>query len=76
MLLAALHEHEAGLDQYGLPIDETTSPDADPDNPDAKYSYGVRTLRNWATDAVEQREKDFADNPSRARIFAPYRIDY
>lgn len=75
MLLAALQEHEQGLDQYGLPYDETTSPLADPDNPDAQWTYGVRVVRSWSADAVEQREKDFKDNPSRARVFAPYRID-
>lgn len=75
MLLAALQEHESSLGSHGLPLDETTSPLADPDNPKAEWGYGVRVIRDFASDAIEQREKDFKDDPSRARIFAAYRID-
>jgi hypothetical protein len=75
MLLAALQEHESSLDEWGMPFDETTSPLADPDNPDRQYEYGVRVIRNFATSAVEARQADFKDDPSRARVFAPYRIE-
>lgn len=74
-MFAALLEHEASLDENGLPLDEVFSKDADPDNPNGKYRYDVKVLRNWATDAVEQREKDFEGNPSRARRFYPVRVD-
>ena len=75
-MIAALEEHEANLDQWGIPRDESMDPLADPMNPDATHHYGVRVKRNWATDAVEQKEAEFKDNPSRARVFMPYRIDH
>ncbi|MGX9346645.1 hypothetical protein [Microbacterium sp. KNMS] len=75
-LLAALEEHERGLNQYGIPLDEATSPDADPDNPHAKFHYDVRVLRDFSASAVEAREQEFKEHPSRARIFAPVRVDH
>ena len=75
-MFAALHEFEGELGAHGLPLDETTSVDADPNNPKATYHYEARVLRDWAQDAVEQREKDFKDDPSRARIFFPVRVDH
>ena len=70
-MLAALQDFEASLGPHGLPLEETTSPDADPDNPHATGHYEARVYRDWAQDAIEQREKDFKDNPSRARMFFP-----
>lgn len=75
-LMAALEEYESGLNQWGIPMDEATSPLADPDNPDAQWHYEARALRDFSTQAVEEREKDFKDNPSRARLFAPYRVGH
>ena len=75
-MLAALAEFEAELGPHGLPLDETTSPDGDPNNPAATYHYEARVLRDFAQDAIEQREKDFKDDPSRARIFFPVRVDH
>ncbi|MBP5800735.1 hypothetical protein J2D78_01425 [Microbacterium maritypicum] len=75
-MLAALREFEGELGPHGLPLDETTSPDGDPDNPQAKWHYEARVLRDFAQTAVEDREKDFKDNPSRARIFIPVRVDH
>lgn len=75
-LMAALEEYEQSLDEWGIPLEESTSPLADPDNPEAKWHYEARAVRNFATTAVEEREKDFKDNPSRARIFAPVRVDH
>lgn len=75
-MLAALQEFESELGPHGLPLDETTSPDADPNNPQATFHYEARVLRDFAQDAIEQREKDFKDNPSRARIFIPVRVDH
>ena len=51
-MLLALMEHDASLDQYGIPVDEATSPDADPMNPNAKYHFEARVLRNFAAAAV------------------------
>lgn len=75
-MLAALAEHEASLGPHGLPLDETTSPDADPDNPKATHHYEARVLRDFYQTAIEEREKDFKDNPSRARIFHAVRVDH
>ncbi|GGO59137.1 hypothetical protein GCM10010910_01390 [Microbacterium nanhaiense] len=75
-MLAALEEYEAGLDEWGIPIEESMSPLADPGNPESRFHYEVKVRRNWATDAVVEREQDFKDNPSRARTFAPYRVDH
>ncbi|MEV8269154.1 hypothetical protein AB0P19_02330 [Microbacterium oleivorans] len=49
--------------------------DADPGNPDGTYFYDVRVRRDWADDAVEQAEKQWKDNPSRARRFIPVRVE-
>lgn len=75
-MLTALMEHDASLGSHGLPIDETTSPDADPMNPEATYHYEARVLRDFALAAVEERKKDFKDDPSEARIFYPVRVDH
>jgi hypothetical protein len=75
-LLAALAEYEASLNAIGLPLEETTSPDADPFNPAAKFHYEARVVRDFALDAIEQREKDFKEDPSRARIFTAVRVDH
>lgn len=75
-MLAALAEYEAGLGRHGLPLDETTSPDADPNNPKAAYHYEAKVIRDWALTAIEEREKDFKDHPSTARIFTAVRVDH
>lgn len=75
-LMAALEEYEQGLDEWGIPREESMDPLADPDNPESTHHYEVRVMRNWATDAVAQREKDFEKAPSRARVFMPVRVDH
>lgn len=75
-MLAALAEYEAGLGPHGLPLEETTSPLGDPNNPASTYHYEARVLRDWAQDAIEQREKDFKDDPSHARLFTAVRVDH
>lgn len=77
-LVTALEEYEAGLGHHGLPLSETTSIDADPANPEGKYWYHVRVVRDWYDDAIEAAQKDpkySGDNYSRARIFAAERIE-
>lgn len=77
-LLAALEEYEAGLGHHGLPLEETTSIDADPDNPEGKYWYQPRVLRDWYDDAIESMEKRpewSGENYSRARIFIAERVE-
>ena len=75
-MFAGLLEYEALLGPHGLPVDETTSPDGDPDNPNASYHYEAKVLRDWAQTAIEEREKDFKDNPSHARRFYAVRVDH
>lgn len=75
-MMAALQEFESGLDEYGIPLEESMSEFADPDNPKATHHYEVMVRRNWASDAVEKREKDFEGFPSRARRFVPVRVDH
>lgn len=76
--MVALQEYEAGLDENGIPLSESMSPLADPDNPKGTHTYGVMVQRNWATHAVEleQKKPEWAgDNYLRARKFAAYRVD-
>lgn len=76
-LLAALSEHEASLDQFGFPRDESESILADPLNPDGTHSYGFAPVRNWAADALEQAEKDprySGENYSAARKFRIHKV--
>lgn len=73
-LLAALAEYEAGLGHHGLPLEETTSWDASPKNPDAKWRYEPVVLRDWYDDAIEQRRAEFKDDPSTARVFTARRV--
>lgn len=76
-MLAALHEYEASLGHHGLPLEETMSPDADPDNPNGTYMYVPRVLRDWYDDAVESAAKDekWKDNYSSARKFSAVRVE-
>jgi len=57
-LFAALAEHEASLDEYGHPLDESTSILADPMNPDGTHRYEAQALRLWTAQAVVEAEKD------------------
>jgi len=77
-LVSALEEYEAGLGHHGLPLEETMSLDADPDNPNGKYLYIPRVRRDWYDDAVEHAQKDpkwGGDNASNARKFSAVRVD-
>lgn len=53
------------------------SPDADPDNPNGRYLYVARALRDWYDDAVESLENDpkWKGNPSHARKFSAVRVE-
>lgn len=76
--MQALEEYEDDLGPYGIPLSEAMSPLGDPNNPDREFGWGVKVLRNFATSAVEdkQAEPAYKDDPSGARMFVPYRIDY
>lgn len=76
--MAALEEYEQGLGAHGLPLEETMSPDADPDNPNGKYMYVPHVLRDFYDDAVEAAEKLpqwSGENYSRARKFGARRVE-
>lgn len=77
-MLAALAEYEAGLGHHGLPLEETMSPLADPDNPNGTYLYVPRVMRDWYDDAVEGMQKLpewSGENFSRARVFTAVRVE-
>lgn len=59
-MLGALAEYEAGLNEYGVPLAEATSKDADANNPKGKYRYVAHSFVDHAALAVlqAQREKD------------------
>lgn len=56
-LLVALHDHEASLNSFGIPIDEAMSPLADPDNPNGEFVFVPKARRDWAEDAVHQEQQ-------------------
>lgn len=77
-LLAALYEHEASLNELGIPLDEAMSPDADPDNPNGKYLYRGKAMRDWSKQAVHDERQDpkwGGDNYTPAREFMVERIE-
>lgn len=77
-LLAALVEYEAGLGQHGLPLEETMSPLADPDNPDGKWAYVPKVRRDWYDFAVESMQKLpewSGENFLRSRVFSAVRVE-
>lgn len=77
-LLAALHEHEASLNDMGIPLEEAMSPLADPDNPEATHRYVAKPIRDWSEQAVydaQQDEKWKGDNFTPARKWQAMKID-
>lgn len=78
-LITALSVYEAGLGPHGLPLAETMSDDADPDNPNGKYRYvATKPRRDWYEYAVEQEQsKDqwSGDNYLHSRKFHAVRVD-
>lgn len=57
-LFVALHEHEASIDDYGFPLEESTSIDADPMNPDGRYEFVASPVRLWSEQAVVDAQND------------------
>lgn len=74
-LLAGLADYEAGLGHHGLPLEETLSPLADPDNPEGTHFYHATARRDWHDDAIEKERANWAENYSSARVFAAVRVD-
>lgn len=57
-LFAALYEHEASVNELGIPLDEAMSPLADPENPDGTYEYVAFPKRDWAKQAAYEAQSD------------------
>lgn len=77
-LMAALYEHEASTDEHGFPLEESMSILADPMNPEGTHTYVAKPSRNWATDALEQAQKDprfSGENFSHARKWRVYKVE-
>lgn len=77
-LFAALHEHEAALNDLGIPLEEAMSPLADPDNPNATHVYRAKPVRDWAEQAVYDAQQDAkwkGDNFTPARKWVAEKID-
>lgn len=69
-LLVALHEHEASLGDHGQPLDETTSPLADPMNPRGTHMYVAEPVKDQYDAAIEEAQRDprySGENHSSAR---------
>jgi len=75
----ALTEYESTLGHHGLPLAETMSADADPDNPDGTYFYRVLPpSRDWYDYAVEMEQKKpewSGDNYLSARKFIAVKVE-
>lgn len=66
-LLAALADYEAGLNDYGIPTDESSSIDADPANRKGTHQYVAESAIDWSVQAVEEHLKAKGDkDPYRA----------
>lgn len=77
-MFAALVEHEASLGAHGLPLDETMSPLADPDNPNGTHFYVATPVRDWAEQAQIDAESDpkwQGENATHARKWRTIRVD-
>lgn len=77
-LMVALHEHESSLDEYGIPLEESMSPLADPDNPAGTHFYVAKPFRNWARQAQHDAESDpkwQGENSTPARQWRVERLE-
>lgn len=77
-LLVALNIYESSIGPHGLPVDETMSALADPDNPRGTHYYAVDVMRDWAEFAIEsERNKPqwSGDNYLSSRHFRARRVD-
>ncbi len=69
-LVVALFEHEASLNELGIPVDEATSIEADPMNPAGGFRFEAKPIRDWSVQAKIDAEKDprwSGENYSEAR---------
>jgi hypothetical protein len=78
--VVALQQYEGTLNSLGMPLAETMSPLADPDNPNRTHGYVAELpARDWAEYAleVEQRKPEWSgDNYLRSRHFIVRRVDF
>jgi len=77
--LIASRDYEAGIGSHGHPLDEATSADANPANPDAKYSYaaGPAPDVDWAErarlNAQQVHRATLRDDESANGMYFPVR---
>jgi hypothetical protein len=76
-LVAALADYEATLNEYGFPVDEATSIDADPENRKGSHFYEAESVIDWASHAVEThlKSKGTEDAYRASRRIRVRRID-
>lgn len=76
-LLAALVEYEQSVDEFGFPLEESTSVKADPLNPDSDYMYEARPIRLWSKQALVDAQNDprwSGENYNPARHFVVEKV--
>lgn len=75
--MAALADYEASLNEWGIPIDEATAINADPDNPTGTHRYLAESVIDWSALAVEQHLKSKGDKDEyrAARKISVQRVD-
>ncbi len=77
-MVTALEVYESRLGPHGMPLDETMSTLADPDNPDGTHTYTVDVIRDWAEYAIETERKQAhwsGDNYLSSRHFRARRVE-
>ena len=77
-LMQALDVYESSVNEFGIPLDEAMSSDADPDNPKGTHFYDVKVLRDFSVYAVEMEQKKpewSGENYLRSRRFTPVRVE-
>lgn len=76
-LLTALYDYEASVDDYGFPLEESMSIEADPMNHNGKFRFEARPIRSWSEQAAVDAQKDprySGDNYSPARKWRVYKV--
>lgn len=73
----ALEQYEALLNSSGIPIDEATSKDADPDNRKGAYKYVAESVIDHSARAVSEHLKSFGEKDENrdARIVRVRRVE-
>lgn len=70
-------EFEASLNSLGIPRDEATSKDADPNDRHRKYEYVAESVIDWSLQAEVEHFKSIGDDDAfaRSRVVRVRRVD-